>query len=289
MPQYKQTLEQKIAKHFGVKQAVNEIEIKVDSEKRIVKFIGNTFYLIDEDDDMLIKGCCLKSIADRGVNSNAVAKIKHQSDHCLNTKNVVGRFTVLDERNVDGLDVLYCESYIPDTSKGNDDLTNYKEGIYDNHSIGFRYKSIVLAERDSADQLSKQTWDEYYPLALNPIKADEEGYFWVVKEIELFEISVVSFGSNSLTPNLSGKSKEINNRLKTELFERIDELHRQLKPNAEKEERKTIDLEVLQLKQIITELELKEPLKLDTEKPSKPDTIKKTRKETLTTNILKHL
>lgn len=267
------TLQEKLSEnYYGVKIAVNEIEIKTDVEKRIVKFIGNTYFFIDEDQDMLIPGCCAKSIADRGVNSNATAKIKHQSDHVLNTKNVVGRLTVLDERVIDGLNVLYCESYIPETSKGNDDLMNYREGIYDNHSIGFRYKNIVLAERDSVNELSRQAWNEYYPLALNPIKADEAGYFWVVKEIELFEISVVSYGANSLTPNLTGKSKESNNKLKQELFERIDELSRQLKPNAEKEERKTIDLEVLQLKQIITELELVEPLKTDTLEPSDTDT-----------------
>lgn len=273
MPQLQhRTLEQKLATHFGVKTASNNIDIKVDSEKRIVKFIGNTYFFIDEDFDMLIPGCCAKSISDRGVNSNATAKIKHQSDHVLNTKNVVGRLTVLDERVVNGLNVLYCESFIPETTKGNDDLQNYKDGIYDNHSIGFRYKNLIWASKDSENELSRKAWDEYYPLAINPEKADEMGGFFVVKEIELFEISVVSFGSNSLTPNLTGKSKEINNRLKTELSERIDELARQLKPNAEKEERKTIDLEVLQLKQIITDLQLVEPSKKDTLEPSNNDT-----------------
>lgn len=266
------TLQEKLATHFGVKIAVNEVEIKVDSEKRIVKFVGNTYYLIDEDGDMLVPGCCAKSIADRGVNSNATAKIKHQSDHVLNTKNVVGRLTVLDERIIDGLSVLYCESFIPQTTKGNDDLLNYKEGIYDNHSIGFRYRNIIFAQKDSENELSRKAWEEFYPLALNPVKADEMGGFFVVKEIELFEISVVSFGSNSLTPNLSGKSKEANSKLKTELFERIDELSRQLKPNADNEEKKTIDLEVLQLKQIITELQLIEPSKKDTFEPSNDDT-----------------
>jgi hypothetical protein len=42
---------------------------------------------------MLVTGCAIKSINDRGVNSNAVAKIKHQSDHILDTKNTVGRIT----------------------------------------------------------------------------------------------------------------------------------------------------------------------------------------------------
>lgn len=49
------TLQEKLSENFyGVKIAVNEIEIKTDVEKRIVKFIGNTYFLIDEDQDMLI-------------------------------------------------------------------------------------------------------------------------------------------------------------------------------------------------------------------------------------------
>lgn len=39
------TLQEKLSENFyGVKIAVNEIEIKTDVEKRIVKFIGNTYF-----------------------------------------------------------------------------------------------------------------------------------------------------------------------------------------------------------------------------------------------------
>ena len=104
----KKTLEAKISTHFGVKIAEGGTTIKaVDEESRTIKAIGNTYYLIDSDGDMLVKGCSIKSINDRGVNSNATAKIKFQSDHILNTKNAVGRLTVLDERLIDGNTVLY--------------------------------------------------------------------------------------------------------------------------------------------------------------------------------------
>lgn len=268
----KKTLQQKLATHFGVKiceglgTVVNQKDI--DLEERTIKAVGNTYFLIDSDQDMLITGCCLKSINDRGVESKATAKIKHQSDHILNTKNVVGRMTVLDEREIDGNTVLYFESYIPETRKGDDDLVNYQQGLYDNHSIGFRYKQIELAIKEGGSEIESKNWAEFYPKALNPNKADEFGYFYVVKEIELFEISVVSYGANSLTPYLGSKSIEENRKLKSELIERIDSLNAQLKSNAEsKDERKNIDLESLQIKQIITELKLEQPLKKIT--PSK--------------------
>lgn len=292
----KKTPEQKLAIHFGVKGAHEmsnhgAVIKQVDEEGRTIKAIANTYFFIDSDLDMLIPGVAEQSINDRGPNSKAIAKIKHQSDHILNTNNVVGRITVLDERQVDGKDVLYFESFIPETVKGNGHLENYKEFIYDNHSIGFRFKSLVLAERDSVNEPNKQAWDEFFPLALNPEVAEMHGFFWVIKEIELFEISVVSFGANSLTPNLGAKSKESNNRLKTEIIERLEDVSTQLKSNASKGERKGIDLEILQLKQIITELELVEPSKKDTsqESSNKDTDNEDSPKEKLVNNILKHL
>jgi len=259
----KQTLEQKISTHYGVKIAEGGVSVKqINEDERTIKAVANTYYLIDSDGDMLVKGCAVKSINDRGVNSNATAKIKFQSDHILNTKNAVGRLTVLDERVLDNNTVIYFEGFIPETRKGNDDLTNYKSGIYDNHSIGFRYKIIEIADANSQDQNEVKNWNEFYPLAINPEVADAMGFFWVVKEIELFEISVVSFGANKLTPYLGSKSKEENNKIKTDLLERVDLLNAQLKSNADcKETRKNIDLEFLQVKQIITDLKLEKPTK----------------------------
>lgn len=290
----KKSLHQKLATHFGVKicegtsTIINQKEI--DLEERTIKAIGNTYFLIDSDQDMLVSGCSKKSINDRGPQSNATAKIKHQSDHVLNTKNVVGRMSVIDERIIDGKEVLYFESFIPATRKGDDDLVNYQEGLYDNHSIGFRYKQIELAIREGGSEMESKNWAEFYPKAINPEKADEFGFFYVVKEIELFEISVVSYGANSLTPYLGSKSIEENVKLKTEIIERLDSLNAQLKSTAEsKETRKDIDLEFLQLKQIITELKLSQPSKQATqsEEPVNTDTVKEDDSKQLFKSIIK--
>lgn len=277
-------LQDKIAKLYSVKSI--GLDVKVDEEERIVKGVGNTYYFIDSDQDMLVAGCSLKSIKDRGPQSKAVAKIKHQTDHSLSVDKTVGKFTVLEERVLNGKTVLYFESKIPKSSKGDDHLANYKEGVYDNHSIGFRYRKIELAKRDSTISKEKKLWEEFYPKALNPKKADEVGYFFVVKEIELFEISVVSFGANSLTPNMTGKDKNYSKNIKAEIQKRLESLNEQLKVNADVEEVKTIDLEFLQLKQIIHDLELKEPSKIDT--PQEPLTIDTPEEEkSQTINLLK--
>ena len=262
-------LQEKIAKHYSVKSI--SLSTKVDEENRIVKGIGNTYFYIDEDLEMLVTGACTKSIKERGVDSKGTGKIKHQIDHSLRAADVVGKFTVLEEREMDGKTVLYFESKIPKSVKGDEHLANYKEEVYDNHSVGYRVIRYVIARKDSEVVKERNAWNKYYPLALNPKKADKNGVFVVLEEIALYEISVVSFGSNSLTPNLTGKGQDFNKNIKAEINTRLESLNEQLKVNADGEELKTIDLEFLQLKQIITDLELKEPLKIDT--PQEPSTI----------------
>jgi len=260
------SLKQKLATHYGVKSSGKIISIKADDvDNRTIKAIGNTYFLIDSDMDMLVPGCAIRSIDHRGPNSNAVAKIKHQSDHKLDTSNVVGRIDVLDEREVDGMFGLYFESFIPDTIKGEDDLKNYKAGMYDNHSIGFRYKDLQLAVF-SGSEAERKLWNEWIGKAINPEVAEAQGFFWVVKEIELFEISVVSYGANKLTPYLGSKSKEDTERVKDDIFTRLDSLEEQLKSSTSKDVRKQIHTDFLQMRQIISDLELDQSSKKPTHK-----------------------
>lgn len=229
----------------------------VDMEKRIIKAIANTYNYIDEDGDMLVKGCAVKSIQERGPQSNAVAKIKHQADHSLSVEKVMGRITRMEEMEMDGREVLYFESKMPETRMGDEHLANYQEGMYDNHSIGFKYVQLELAERGSEDAMWKANWDRYYENAINKERADEMGYFFVVKEIKLYEISTVSFGSNQLTPYLGSKDGQKQSLLKKEIIARIDGLKKQYKTG--KADRASLELEAEQLKQIVQDLQLGKP------------------------------
>ena len=49
----------------------------------------------------------------------------------------------------------------------------------------------------------------------NPEQAEEKGYFWLVREAKLIEISAVLLGSNELTPTL--------NEIKVEAVENTSE------------------------------------------------------------------
>jgi hypothetical protein len=55
-------------------------------------------------------------------------------------------------------------------------------------------------------------WNKYYKDIINKEFVDEYGFFWVVNEIKLLEVSAVLFGANELTPTLeignSGKTAE---------------------------------------------------------------------------------
>ena len=258
-------------KYYSVK---TQKESVLDVTENTVMGIANTFFWIDNDMDMLIPGVTIKTLKDNGVNSNANAKIKHIADHKLDTEHIVGKFTVLDERIINNKNVLYFESEIPETTKGKDHLQNYKSGLYDQHSIGFQYVNYILAHKNSENEIERLNWQTYYPLALNPKTADENGFFWVVKEIKLYEISVVMFGSNSLTQYLGSKSNN-KNSLKTDLINRLTEFSDSLKIENSKEELKNIKLQILQQQQIIKEIDFeKEPVKCTVNKSQKKTTPK---------------
>jgi hypothetical protein len=250
------TVEQKKARsHYGVKSS-NMVTVKdVDLEKRIVTGLYNAYWFFDSDRDVCVPGCAKKSITERGPNTNVAGKIKHALFHDL-TK-LPGKIMVLDEREVevDGKKVkgIYFETKMLNTADGNDTLVKYQEGVYDNHSIGFRYIDMEYVEKGATG------WDFYLNQLLNPQDADNVGYMFVVKEVNLFEGSTVAFGANKLTPYLGSKSesKEVQ---QLKLFERIGMIEKQLKIGALSDEAlHTLELQLSQVKQMISELFNDEP------------------------------
>ena len=225
---------------------VNPIE-SIDLNKRTVKGILNTSYFIDHDLDMILPGAVKKSLNDNGVNSQATDKIKYQIDHSLKSRDTIGRFDVLEERVQGGVHDLYFEGYLPPLVS-DEHLIKYQSGLYTQHSIGFQYVDLTMAEKDSKDELYRENWKKYYPLAMNPEAADKQGAFFVVKEYKLFEGSVVTFGSNRLTAYLGSKSANKETYL-ADLFNRLDFLNSLDKSKNSKQ----FQLEILQIKQIIKE------------------------------------
>ncbi len=163
---------------FGVK--ANCVQHKSQTDGRTVDIVANTYNFFDSDWDVLVPGCCAKSIKERGPKADGV-KIKHLSNHNL-TKGV-GRIELLEETKIDGNDVLHANSWMSETSDGEETLTKYKEGLIDQHSIGFRYLDLQFLESESEE------FDKVLKDLINPEEAERVGFIYLVKEIQLFEFS----------------------------------------------------------------------------------------------------
>lgn len=146
----------------------------------------------DADGDIILKGAFAKSINERGVNSNTPRKIAYLYQHDMNKP--IGKFTTL----IEDTKGLYFEAKLDDIQLSRDVAKQYESGTLNQHSIGFRYIN---------DKIEKSTNDDA----------------WIVKEVDLFEGSVVTMGANDLTPFMGFKSSELNDmaeqlRKETEAF-----------------------------------------------------------------------
>jgi len=242
---------EKKSAHYSVKSADANI-LDVSTSSRIVTGFFNSYNFFDSDKDVLIMGAAKKSIDERGVNSNAVAKIKHALNHDLTT--LVGKLQVLEETTKNGITGIYFESKIANTTLGNDTLINYKEGIYDNHSIGFKYNQLSLIESEK----NPVAWNEVVSKLVNPEEAEKYGYLYLVKEINLFEGSTVAFGANSLTPFLGVKSGN-KESITLALVSKLNQLESTVKNGMQSDEMlSTFELQIKQFKQILKEIEVAE-------------------------------
>lgn len=222
----------------------------VSSSSRVVTGFFNSYNFLDSTGDVLLPGCAKKSIKERGVGSEATAKIKHALNHDLTQ--LPGKLQVLEERELDGIKGIYFESKMTDTTLGNDTLKNYLEGVYDNHSIGFRYVQMTMIEKDAHG--NSKAWDTLMEQLMNPEAAKDLKCMYAVKEIELYEGSTVAFGANSLTPYLGVKSMNPQ-ALNLALLNKVSLLSKMLKSGGQSDDMmRSFELTILQLKQIMYEL-----------------------------------
>lgn len=247
-----QELKAKEEAHYAVK-ASGELVMNVkdvDPTTRKVRVVLNAFNFLDSDNDILMNGCCKKSIKERGPDSAAVAKIKHFKDH--DPTKVPGRFVELEEceESYKGQKFACLAGTIEmsKTTLGTDQLISYQEGIIDNHSIGFQYTNIKAVERSSKE------FDKIIDGLVNPKAADGKNWVFVVKEVELYEGSSVAFGANSLTPYLGVKSMNPDSLL-MKLQTKMDQLSQTLRAGNQSDgAMHTFELQVLQIKQMMKEI-----------------------------------
>ncbi len=236
--------------HYSVKSTEFGASIKdVDTTGRIVTGFYNAYNFLDSSNEVLLMGCAKKSIKERGPLSDATAKIKHCLNHELDVTKMPGKIITLEEREIDGITGIYFETRMSNTTLGNDTLKNYLEGVYDNHSIGFRYVNVNSIEREST-----KAWDGIVSLLMNPKQAEGINKMYAIKEIQLYEGSTVAFGCNSLTPYLGVKSGNPDS-YKMALLSRINTFEQTLKGGTQSDDMmELISLQSLQLKQMMSEL-----------------------------------
>lgn len=229
----------------------------VDMTKRTVTGVSNMFYYFDSDWDVLVPGCTLKTINENGPNSGMPGKIKHALFHDL-TK-LPAKNNVLDERKIEaGMQGQYFESKMLNTPDGNETLIKYQEEVYDQHSIGFRYLDIEFVDQES------DNWKKYVDKLINPEDAEDVGIMFWVTQIKQFEFSTVSFGANKLTPYLGVKSDNKEAKV-LNLHTKIDKMSKILRNgrNLTDDQFVNLELELLQLKQLLSESMDEEPTPKD--------------------------
>lgn len=179
---------------YSVKSTENFVK-DLDLSKREVAVYLSKFDVIDSDNDMIIKGAFKKSIDTRGTGTNSNRKIAFLRHHDWTQQ--IGKFTRIEEDK----NGLFAVGQLGTSTKGEDALRDYDEGIINEHSIGFQY---IQDEIEWVEDSTKE----------------KDGYF-LVKEVKLFEGSAVTFGANEFTGVL-GVSKGI------EKIDRIKDITRQI-------------------------------------------------------------
>ncbi len=196
---------------IAVKSNVIKSKGFIDPERTdvFVKIIANTANFIDSQMDMILPGAWNKSISEKK------GFIPHLHDHLRSLTARVGDVQDIYEGEVSlrtlGIEkegIAFVLIFETNIQKGyNENIFNqYKNGQVVQHSIGLRYIDLQLAINDEEDEIHFKNWKKYIDQAINPEKAIDHGFFWIVKELRLIENSAVLFGANELTGTLETRS-----------------------------------------------------------------------------------
>jgi HK97 family phage prohead protease len=215
---------------YGVKSISLKME-DIDESKRIVKGYLSSFDTLDSDNDIIRKGAFKKSLQERGVDAKNNRRIAHLRNH--DWEHQIGKFLELGEDSKG----LYFVSQLGRSTKGEDALLDYQDGILREHSIGFNYV------KGKIEELEDETIGKYYNIT----------------EVKLWEGSGVTFGANEFTPTLEAEKSLIDSDYLLNLNNDMNTLVKALKNGKGTDERlENIDLKLKQIQQkYISLIELK--------------------------------
>jgi hypothetical protein len=198
--------------------------VYADNENDLERtIIGNTYLWMDSHEDVHAKGVFSKTIKER-KNS-----IFHLHDHKFEITAKVGEPINIYENDILWADlgvnkIGYTQALFMDTkimkSYNNQVFDLYKNGKINQHSVGMQYVKIDLAVNDENYEDEYKVWLDNIDSIGNKEKAQEKGYFWLVREAKLIEISAVLLGSNELTPTLENKNEPLKNTQNNEAVDK---------------------------------------------------------------------
>jgi len=222
---YTDTSQGSVIKTGSTGKADNKFKDTEDTVYRTI--IGNTYNWMDSHDDVHVKGCFSKSIKERSD------KVFHLHDHEYKLTSRVGEPQEILEKDISwktlGVDMEGETTSLLMLSKIKKSyneifFNDYKEMKIDQHSVGMRYIKVELAVNNEEYEDEYKNWSQYYGSIANKERADEVGYFWIVKEAALIEISAVLMGSNPITGTLQPEKSIVESK-----EEVADALHKSIK------------------------------------------------------------
>ena len=186
-------------------------------------FVVNSANILDSHSDVHVDGNWNKNVKDQQ------GKVYLVFDHSLKRNDIIAMRKDVEMFTASIPFSLLGKSYDGETYSlvykvAKDKIVNKeaKEWLEDGHeleaSVRMQYIKMESAFNSDNQDYAKQkaTFDEYYPLIANKEDFDEINYFWVVKEAKnVFESSLVLFGSNSATGVINNKDNEAVNDTST--------------------------------------------------------------------------
>jgi hypothetical protein len=188
--------------------------VSIGAGEANIKAIANAANFIDCQMDMLLPDCWKKSIKESGPDGKD--RIYHLKNHCQNTDGIIGKITKIYSQEYAikdlGIDMMGTTQCLVIESSVKEKLDQkcfeqYADKIISQHSIGLQYVKMDVAVNDPNYPAEFEIWNKYFMQVVNKDLATKCGYFWVVYEIKLMEVSAVLWGANELTPTIYEEEK----------------------------------------------------------------------------------
>lgn len=188
--------------------AAGEQAVLIDDNGELdIVAIANAANFIDTQMDMLLPDCWKKTIKESGPTGKN--RIYHLKDHNQKIDGVIGKINNIYSQDYSLTDLglsmigttqcLVMESTVKEAL--NDKCFDmYSSKMINQHSIGLQYVKMDIAVNDPNYPAEFAVWNKYYSQVINKDVANKCGYFWVIYEIKLLEVSAVLWGANELTP-----------------------------------------------------------------------------------------